>query len=359
MRANPRILITGGAGFVGSNLALMLKRDLEGARVIAFDNLRRRGSELAIPRLRAGGVEFQHGDIRQPGDLDEAGAIDLLIECAAEPSVQAGYGGSPAYVVDTNLMGTVNCLELARRHGAAMVFLSSSRIYPIAPLCALPLAPAATRLALPAGAAGPGWSEAGIAADFPLAGARSIYGATKLACELLIEEYRAMYGLACPINRCGVLTGPWQMGKVDQGVVVLWASRHLYGGGLGYCGFGGQGLQVRDLLHIADLYALLRLQIADLGSHGAALYNVGGGAGNAVSLQELTALCAERSGRTLAIGSDPVTKPSDIPWYVTDNGAVTAATGWRPTRSVPAILDEIFDWLTVHRARLEPILGGA
>lgn len=357
MKNDATILVTGGAGFVGSNLALMFKRDFDGARVIAFDNLRRRGSELAVERLRDAGVLFQHGDIRQPGDLAEVGPFDLLIECAAEPSVHAGYGSSPAYVVDTNLMGTVNCLEAVRRHGAAMIFLSTSRVYPIAPMCALPLEARGTRLALPEGAAGPGWSEAGIRTDFPLAGARSIYGATKLASELLIEEYRAMYGLSCVIDRCGVLTGSWQMGKVDQGVVVLWASRHLFGGPLGYSGFGGKGLQVRDLLHVADLYDLLRIQIADPARFGQGVYNVGGGAGNAVSLQDLTALCAERSGRSLALGSDPETRPADIPWYVTDNSEIAKATGWSPRRPVPAILDEIFEWLRAHRARLEPILA--
>lgn len=357
MKSNPTILITGGAGFVGSNLALLLKQDFENARVVVFDNLRRRGSELALERLRAGGVLFQHGDIRQAGDLDEAGPFDLLIECAAEPSVHAGYAGSPSYVIDTNLMGTVNCLEAVRRHRAGMVFLSTSRVYPIAPLRALPLEPCGTRLALPPGSTGIGWSEQGIGSDFSLTGARSIYGATKLASELLIEEYREMYGLPCVINRCGVLTGPWQMGKVDQGVVVLWAARHLFGGILNYSGFGGEGRQVRDLLHVADLYDLVRIQMADMEVHGTGLYNVGGGLENAVSLRELTVLCAGRAERRLDIGSDPETRPADIPWYVTDNAATTRATGWSPRRSVPSILDEIFVWLNEHRIRLEPILA--
>lgn len=350
------ILVTGGAGFVGSNLALALRRDLEGARVVAFDNLRRRGSELILPRLKAGGVEFHHGDVRQPADLAEVGGFDLLLECSAEPSVHAGYGGSPAYVVDTNLNGTINCLEAARRNAAAMVFLSTSRVYPIAGLRALPLARGETRLDIPAGASGPGWSAAGVAADFPLTGARSIYGATKLASELLIEEYRAMYGMTCIVNRCGVLTGPWQMGKVDQGVVVLWAARHLFGGKLGYSGFGGEGLQVRDMLHVDDLYDLLRRQIADMAAAGNGVWSVGGGAGNSVSLRELTELCAERAGRRIDIAADPETRAADIPWYVADNAAATAALGWRPQRTVPAILDEIFVWLRENRAGLEPIL---
>lgn len=360
------VLVTGGAGFVGSNLALSFKRDRPGARVIAFDNLRRRGSELTLARLREAGVEFRHGDIRQPADLAEIGAFDLLLECSAEPSVHAGYGGAPDYLIDTNLTGAVHCLEAARRHGADVVFLSSSRVYPIAALRALPLAERGGRLDLEPGVAGAGWSAAGVAADFPLAGSRSLYGATKLAAELLIEEYRAMYGLRCVVNRCGVLAGPWQMGKVDQGFLVLWAARHLFGGNLAYSGFGGRGLQVRDVLHVADLHDLLTIQIADMdaygrGADGGGAWNVGGGRDNAVSLRELSGLCAERAGqgagKVLEIGGDPETRAADIPWYVTDNTAITRATDWAPRRSVTALLDEVFAWLDAHADQLRPILA--
>lgn len=350
------ILVTGGAGFVGSTLALLLKRDHPDGAVVAFDNLRRRGSELALPRLAAAAVAFRHGDVRNPEDLAEAGPFDVMIECSAEPSVHAGYDSSPVYVVNTNLLGTVNCLEAARRHGADLVFLSTSRVYPIDPLRALPLEPRGERLAVAEDAGGPGWSTRGVTTAFPLPGSRSIYGATKLASELLIEEYGALYGLRAVINRCGVLTGPWQMGKVDQGFVVLWAARHLYGGALSYSGFGGEGLQVRDILHVADLYELLRLQLAGMDRCRGRVFNVGGGAETSVSLAELTRLCVERSGSAIPIARQPETRPADIPWYVTDNGAVTEALGWRPTRPVGAILDDIFDWLRAHRGALEPIL---
>jgi len=181
-----RILITGGAGFVGSNLALLLKRDAADLQLCAFDNLHRAGSELAVPRLRAAGIDFVHGDVRSPSDLAAAGPFDVLLECSAEPSVHAGYDGSPLYAIDTNLMGTVHCLEAARMHRAAMIFLSTSRVYPIDPLRALPLERVDRRFELPANGSGSGWSFSGIAADFPLSGSRSLYGATKLASELLI-----------------------------------------------------------------------------------------------------------------------------------------------------------------------------
>ena len=352
-----RILITGGAGFVGSSLALLFRRDRPDAEIIAFDNLRRRGSELSLARLKDAGISFLHGDVRSPDDLAEAGDVDLLLECSAEPSVHAGYGGSPGYVLHTNLTGTIHCLELARRSGADVIFLSTSRVYPIAPLRALPLQREGDRLDLPDGAGGAGWSRAGISTQFPLAGYRSMYGATKLASELLIEEYRAMYGLRTVVNRCGVLSGPWQMGKVDQGFIVLWASRHLFGEPLSYIGFGGEGHQVRDVLHVADLYDLVRAQAADMEKHSGAVYNVGGGHANSVSLAELTALCRARAGQSVPIASTPRTSDADVPYYVTDNHAVTAATGWTPTRPVPALLDDVFAWLRSHRAILEPIFA--
>ncbi len=352
-----RILITGGAGFVGSSLALLFKRDRPEATVIAFDNLRRRGSELTLARLKRAGVEFVHGDVRQRADLDGVDPFDCLVECSAEPSVQAGYGQSPDYVLQTNLVGTIHCLEAARRHRARVLFLSTSRVYPIAALRALPLEESPTRLEIAAGAAGPGWSARGLAADFPLAGSRSIYGATKLCSEHLAEEYAALYDLPVVVNRCGVLAGPWQMGKVDQGFVSLWCARHLFGGSLAYIGFGGQGRQVRDVLHVADLYDLLCRQIEAMRPGTYSLYNVGGGPENALSLCELTELAAAR-GRAVEIGSRPETHPADIPWYVTDNEAVTAATGWRPRRSVPALVDEVFDWLRHNEDMLRPVLLG-
>ncbi len=352
------IVVTGGAGFVGSSLAVAFKRESAEVDVLAVDNLKRRGSELAIARLAAAGVRFEHGDIRCVEDLDALPPADLVVECSAEPSVHAGYGGSPAYLVNTNLTGTLNCLEYARRHGAAVVFLSTSRVYPIAALRGLPTEVRGDRLVIRPGAAGPGWSEAGIAEDFPLAGARSLYGTTKLASELVIEEYRGMYGLKAIVNRCGVLAGPWQMGKVDQGFVSLWMARHLFGGNLAYMGFGGEGLQVRDVLHVADLYDLLRLQLADLDRHDGQVYNVGGGGGVAVSLRELTGLCRRASGRCVDIGRVPETRAADVAWYVTDTRRVRAATGWAPRRGLDGIVQEVHDWMVAERPRLERVLAG-
>ena len=351
------ILVTGGAGFVGSHLALGLRRERAQDRVVALDNLRRRGSELNLSRLREGGVEFLHGDIRNPEDVDAAGPVDLIVECSAEPSVLAGYDASPRYVVDTNLNGTVNCLELARKHGAGIVFLSTSRVYPMAPLNAAAYVEEETRFSLCAEQTTPGLSERGISEAFPLEGVRSLYGTTKLCSELLLYEYLEMYNLRGVVNRCGVLTGPWQMGKVDQGVVALWAARHIYGGPLEYIGYGGRGKQVRDLLHVDDLLPLVLHQIDHLDALSGEVFNVGGGVDVSVSLCELTALCQEITGNTIDIGSESSNRPADIPIYITDHSRVTERTGWTPRHGVRATLEEICAWIQNNREILAPILS--
>jgi CDP-paratose 2-epimerase len=146
------------------------------------------------------------------------------------------------------------------------------------------------------------------------------------------------------------------MGKTDQGVVALWAARHAYGGGLTYSGFGGEGLQVRDVLHVADLYDLLRIQIADLSRYSGSVHNVGGGHAQSTSLAELTARCRARVRQAVHIEADPRTHDADVPFYVTDNRGVTEATGWSPTRDLDVVLDDVFAWLRDNRAVLEPLL---
>ena len=347
-----KILITGGAGFVGTTLGLGLKQRWPDAQLVALDNLKRRGSELNIARLREAGITFVHGDVRASDDIEEAGVFDVLLECSAEPSVLAGYDGAPRYLVDTNLMGTVNCLDVARKHNADIVFLSTSRVYPHDQINALPFNETTTRLV---------WSDAqfaqGISENFPLEGTRSLYGATKLCSELILREYCDMYGLRSIVNRCGVLAGPWQMGKIDQGVAVLWAARHLYGGKLSYIGYGGLGKQVRDMLHVDDLLDLVIYQLENMDTLKGKTFNVGGGLENSISLQELTALCIELTGNTIPIASDPVNRPADIPIYITDNTCITQTTGWKPQRNLHQLMSDIVTWLRARELELRPILA--
>lgn len=351
------ILITGGCGFVGSNLAVNFKLDNPTTKVIAFDNLKRRGSELNISRLRDIGVEFIHGDIRNKEDFDGIENVDIIIDAAAEPSVMSGVNSTPDYLINTNLVGTINCLNFAVKQKAKFVLLSTSRVYPIGLLNEIELNESTTRFDYNDKQLLQGVSKFGISEEFSLKGARSLYGTSKLSAELLVEEYATFYGLETIINRCGVLTGPWQMGKVDQGVIVLWLAKHFWKQPLGYFGFGGEGKQVRDMLHVNDLYALLKIQLKDISSYKGVSWNVGGGLDISVSLQELTGLAKNVTGNQVDITKVVENRVADIPWYITDNSAITKASGWKPTSSVDYIISDVFNWMKENESILKPILG--
>ncbi|OQB34069.1 MAG: CDP-paratose 2-epimerase [Candidatus Hydrogenedentes bacterium ADurb.Bin170] len=349
------VLVTGGAGFVGSHLALAFKRRFPAARVIVLDNLKRRGSELNIKRLIRGGVEFLHGDVRNKEDLTGISVLDLLIECSAEPSVLAGYSTSADYVIGSNLMGAVHCLEVAKAHQAAFIFLSTSRVYPVKYLNDLSLVEKDTRFELAESQPVAGVSPAGIDHTFPLEGARSLYGATKLSAELLIQEYRDMYGLQTVINRCGVIAGPGQMGRVDQGILAFWLAAHIYEKPLSYIGFGGMGKQVRDMLHIEDLSELILTQALSLEKADGKARNAGGGREGSVSLFELTQMCEAFTGKRIPVTAVPETRPADIPLYITDNKAISDFYGWRPTRGITRLVEETAQWIYDNKEMLRPI----
>jgi len=352
-----RILVTGGAGFVGGNLACGLKSRYPELEVVCLDNLHRRGSELHLPRLRRAGIQFVHGDIRIPGDLEAVGPFDVLLECSAEPSVLAGYGSQREYLVQTNLMGTVHCLEAALRHQAAVVFLSTSRVYPIETINDLAFEEDETRFRLSRRQTIPGASAEGIAEDFPFHGHRSLYGASKLCSELFIQEYISAFDLRAVINRCAVIAGPWQMGRVDQGIAAWWLLAHQFGDRLSYIGYGGCGRQVRDFLHCDDLLDLIELQLARIDEVSGRTFNVGGGVENSLSLLELTSLCRAITGRTIAIDREEKTRSGDVRIYITDHRRVTDALGWRPKRSTRQILEDIHDWSRTSQDEIRATLG--
>jgi CDP-paratose 2-epimerase len=352
-----KILITGGCGFVGSNLAVRLKQNNANYDIICLDNLKRRGSELNLERLRQNGIKFIHGDIRVASDFDEVGPIDLLIEAAAEPSVMAGINGGTEYLMDTNLNGTIHCLNYAVKYKAKFIFLSTSRVYPVATLESAKYEENETRFYWTDDQVIRGLGSKGISEDLPLDGYRSLYGTTKLTSELIIAEYNQMFDLNTIINRCGVLTGPYQMGKIDQGVVVLWAARHYWKGSLGYIGYGGLGKQVRDILHVDDLYHLIHYQINHIQALNGKTYNVGGGIECSLSLLELTSLCEKYSGNRITINQAKETRPADLRIYITDNTKVTKETGWKPSIMPEQILQEIFTWIKRDEAMLRSILA--
>jgi CDP-paratose 2-epimerase len=344
-----RVLVTGGAGFIGSSIALAVAARHTDWEVVASDNLYRRGSELNLPRLKAAGVAFVHTDVRQPADLAAIGPVDALVECSAEPSVL----GAGEVIVPVNLLGAYHCFEYARSHGAHVIFLSTSRVYPVAPQEQLAFEEGDTRFELLDEQPFPGASRHGVAETFPLAGPRTMYGASKLAAELLLTEY----DIPWTIDRFGVVAGPWQMGKVDQGVFTHWMLSFIQGKPLKYIGYGGMGKQVRDLLHVDDLVELVERQLADREYWHGRTFNVGGGREVSLSLRETTDLCREITGNEVDVGPAGESRGGDVRIYLSDCRALFGHTDWRPSRGPRAILQDIHDWVRTHEQLVLTALG--
>lgn len=357
MRTDKNFLITGGCGFVGSNLAIQFKIKYPNSRVISLDNLKREGSELNIKRLKEHEVQFIHGDIRNKEDFDSLPKIDVLIECAAEPSVLSGIDTTPDYVLNTNLMGTINCLNFAKKNKAKFIFLSTSRVYPIKTLNQIKYRIDETRFSIEDNQSLNGVSINGLKESFGIDGARSFYGTSKLSSELLIQEYNEFYNLESIINRCGVLTGPWQMGKIDQGVVVLWIAKHFWKRELSYIGFGGEGKQVRDILHINDLFKLLDIQVNNFKDYDGKTFNVGGGSEVSISLRELTKICENVTGNKITINKIKKNRSADIPIYISDINKVQELSSWKPEYSPTQIIVDTYKWLKSNESILKNILS--
>jgi CDP-paratose 2-epimerase len=350
------ILITGGAGFIGSNLAVSLKAD--GHKITCFDNLSRRGSEILLRRILDHGCTFIHGDIRNQEDVFKIkDSFDVMIECSAEPSVLVGTKGEDArYQLNNNLFGAINCFELARERRIPVIFLSTSRVYPYTSINSLKYKETATRFEYDDNHAGV--NHNGISTSFSLQGCRSLYGTAKLASELLLQEYGGQYGLPSIINRCGVIAGPWQLGKVDQGVFTYWLYRHYFEKDLRYIGFGASGKQVRDLLHIDDLVRLIKKQINKINRFRGEVFNAGGSAYSSLSLCEATKLCRKITGKKVKISSALEDRPADVKWYISDNGNTESIFNWRPEKKPEDILSDIHTWLSAHAKTFSDLFKG-
>ena len=348
-----KLLITGVCGFVGSELAQHLKQIIPGVQLFGFDNLARPGSELNRSVLRRLGVQLTHGDLRQRSDVETLPPCDFVIDAAANPSVLAGVDGksSARQLSENNLGGTINILEYCRESSAGLILLSTSRVYSIANLAQLPMREAHSSFELDEskltvkGAGAEGLDE-----TFSTRAPISLYGATKLASEIMALEYGSAFNFPVWINRCGVLAGAGQFGTAEQGIFSYWLHAHARKRRLRYIGFGGSGWQVRDAFHPFDLAQLIAVQI-NRNPPADPVFHASGGLFNSMSLAQLTAWCDHKFGKH-APESDPRPRPFDIPWLVLDSARARTELSWTPSRSLLSILDEIAahvqanpDWL--------------
>lgn len=340
--ATVKILISGICGFVGSTLARSLLHQQSSLEIVGLDNFSRPGSSLNVELLRSLGVKVLHADLRASSDLETIEPMDWIIDAAANASVVAGVTGATTsrQLVEHNLYGTVNLLEVAKKCGGGFILLSTSRVYSIPPLSSLPVIEKDGRFWLAENGSLPdGISAHGITEQFSTSPPVSLYGATKAGAELLALEYGSAFGFPVWINRCGVLAGAGQFGRADQGIFSFWINAYLRGLSLRYIGFDGKGLQTRDCFHPSDLAPLLMKQMNSSAAQPAVL-NLGGGTANAMSLAQLSDWCATRFGKR-PISADLTSRPFDLPWVVMDFRLAKAVWDWQPRIALDDILVEI------------------
>jgi len=353
-----KLLITGICGFVGSTIACTLQdeRRAEALTIFGMDNFSRPGSESNRHELKRRGIKLFHGDLRLGSDMDGLPAFDWVIDAAANPSVLAGVDGktSSRQILEHNLASTVNVLELCKRHKAGFILLSTSRVYSIPVLAGLPIVEKGGAFMLDSGKPLPkGVSAQGVTEEFSTVPPLSLYGASKLASELIALEYAHTFGFPVWIDRCGLLAGAGQFGRADQGIISFWINAYLRRHPLKYIGFGGHGYQSRDVLHPRDLAPLLLKQFDYCGQPENRVFNFGGGPASTFSLLQLSRWCDERFGGS-KIEADPASRPFDIPWMVMDSSRAKLFWDWQPRTNLADILDEVArhaqeqkDWLDV------------
>lgn len=332
------ILITGGCGFVGTNLSLYLKS--KKFNVYTLDNLSRKGSKFNYTVLKKKKIKNFKINIANYKKLKGLRKFDLIIDCCAEAAVEVSRKKIDE-VFNTNLIGTFNILKKAKRDKSKIIFLSSSRVNSIKNINKIIGNNSNLKKKLQINKL--------IDDKFENSRPKSLYGFTKLASEMLIEEFNYAFGLKYIINRCGVISGPLQFGKQDQGFVSLWVIHHIMKKKLSYIGYGGHGNQVRDVLHIDDLCELIHKQIKIINKIYNKLYTVGGSKISYTSLKNLTKICQNITGNKISIDKKKSTSIYDIPYFITDNRKVSKAYKWRPKKNINKIVYDITTWINNNK----------
>ena len=334
-----KILITGGCGFVGSNIAVFLKNKLKKAKIYSLDNLFRKGSEINLKRINKHGIKNFKFDIRDFKKIKKLEKFSLIIDCCAEPAIEASKKDLDR-VFQTNLIGTFNILKKCMVDKSNIIFLSSSRVYSISAL---------KKLVKNQNLKNSISKKIKINEKFETSFASSLYGYTKLSSEKLIREFSFINKTNYIINRFGVIAGPWQFGKQDQGFVSMWIAKHIFKKKLSYIGFGGYGNQVRDIIHIDDVCKLIYLQVSQIRKKFNNTFNVGGGLKNAISLKQLTYKCQKLTKYKSKIGKKKKTSIFDIPIYITDNKKIMNYYKWKPLKTIDDIIKDVFEWIIENR----------
>lgn len=344
----PHLLVTGGAGFIGSHTArhfLSLGWD-----VTVYDNLSRPGSEHALEWLRShpasSRLTFIRGDVRDYEALAPAVAkADAILHAAGQTAVTTSVA-APRDDFEANALGTFNVLEAAREslsgdHNPVIIYTSTNKVYGGMEDVGVELAGDHYRYAhLPQG----------VPETQPL-DFHSPYGCSKGTGDQYTRDYARIYGLRTVVFRQSCIYGVWQFGTEDQGWLAHFTIAALLDLPLTIY---GDGKQVRDVLYIDDLVDAYERAIALPDVSAGQIFNIGGGPERAISLLDLIAILEELRGRPMSISYDEW-RPGDQRVYVSDITKVQATLGWSPSVDVETGVRRLFEWAAEHRDLLTSI----
>jgi CDP-paratose 2-epimerase len=338
-----RALITGGAGFIGSNLAERLLSMPE-VQVRIFDNLSRNGVEKNVEWLRSlpGSDRLQviKGDVRDARAVEQAASgVTEIYHLAAQVAVTTSVD-DPVTDFQVNANGTLNVLEAARRVGEEpfVLYTSTNKVYGSLP--GLTIEKQRTRYR--ATAAGFRGIDERQPLDF-----HSPYGCSKGTADQYVHDYARIYGLPTVVFRMSCIAGPRQLGNEDQG----WVAHFLYSvlGGRTITIYG-DGCQVRDVLHVHDLVDAMQAVYREQAGTRGQVYNLGGGIERATSVIEMLEQISSLTGEPLKLVYSKV-RPGDQPLYIADTSKLQAHTGWKPRRRLAETLESILDFWNRHVAK--------
>lgn len=347
-RSDQPCLVTGGAGFLGSNLTDALLRD--GIHATVLDNLSRPGSELNLDWLRTrhgDALSFTAGDVRDPGTVERAvAAADVVYHFAGQTAV-TGSIEDPRADFEQNALGTLNVLEAARRSSTnpVLVYASTNKVYGALP--GMTVVEEETRYSLP-------HAEVGIDERQPL-DFHSPYGCSKGAADQYVRDYYRVYGLRTVVLRQSCIYGPRQMGVEDQG----WVAWFLIAAMLDLpITVYGDGKQVRDLLYVDDAVSALRSAVDHVEVTAGEVYNIGGGPARALSVwREFEPALARAVGKSLKPVRFAPARVGDQRVFYCNNEKARSDFGWEPTVGVEEGLRRLAAWIEAAEPALRELFG--
>lgn len=336
------VLITGGAGFIGCNLAHRLLS--QGRSVRILDNLSRPGVEWNLQWLRethGSALDVHIGDVRDAKAVRYAAAgASQAFHFAAQVAVTTSLD-DPKHDFAVNAGGTLNLLEALRemREPPPLVFTSTNKVY--GALDDIALERDGSRYAPVEDAVRRNGVQEKRPLDF-----HSPYGCSKGTADQYVLDYARSFGLKTVVFRMSCIYGPHQFGTEDQGWVAHFLIRAMEGRPITLY---GDGLQVRDVLFVDDLVNAFLLAQKNIDTVSGTAFNMGGGADNTTSLIELLAMIRDLRGESVKVSFEDW-RVGDQRYYVSDTRKFQQATGWKPRVSVADGVGALYEWLTESRA---------